>query len=54
MGEHNGVRFRIETGKRPSGWCFGIGLSHFYEEIYLYINFYKLFVIIGFLNEDCV
>ena len=55
MGEHNGVRFRIKTDKHPNGmWSFGICLSHFDDETYLYVNFFKWCVSIGYLYEDWV
>lgn len=40
MNEYSDVKFRIKTAKYPSDmWSFCIGLSHFVDETYLYINF---------------
>jgi hypothetical protein len=55
MCEHNGVRFRMVTLKRPSDmWSFGIGFSHFNDETYLCINFFRWSINIGYLYEDWV
>ena len=55
MGEHNGVRFRIKTDKYPNDmWSFSIGLSHFTDETYLYVNLFRWSVSIGYLYEDQV
>lgn len=55
MGEYNGLRFRIKIGKYSNNmWSFCIGLSHFVNEIYLYINFFKWSISIGYLYEDWV
>lgn len=55
MNEHNGVKFRIKTEKHPSNmWSFCVGLSHFADETYLYINFFRWSVSIGYLYEDWV
>jgi hypothetical protein len=55
MSEHNKVRFRISTHKNPNDidmWSFCIGLYHFVDETYLYINFFKWTISIGLLYED--
>ena len=52
---NNKVRFRIDTHKNSNDydmWSFCIGLSHFVDETYLYINFFKWTISIGFLYED--
>lgn len=55
MGKHAWSKFRIKTDSRPDGmWSFGIGLSHFVDETYLYINFFRWTVSIGYLYEDWV
>lgn len=46
------VKFRIKTYKNPSNtWSFCIGLSHFVGETYLYINFFRWSISIGFLYD---
>lgn len=46
------VKFSIKTDKQPKGfWSFGMGLSHMMEETYVYVNFFKWSVFIGFLYE---
>lgn len=55
MNEKNGVRFRIRTDKYSGDmWSFCIGLSHFVDATYLYINFFKWVISIGYLYEDWV
>lgn len=55
MGEHNRVRFRVKTDKCINDmWSFCIGLSHFVDETYLYISFFRWSVCIGYLYEDWV
>ena len=55
MGKHNGLRFKIKTDKHPKDmWSFCIGLSHFVDETYLYINFFRWSISIGYLYEDWV
>ena len=55
MNERSGVRFRIKIDKYSSDlWNFSIGLSHFVDETYLYINFFKWAISIGYLYEDWV
>lgn len=55
MDEYNKTRFRIQIDKRPDDmWSFCIGLSHFVDETYLYINFFRWSVAIGYLYEDWV
>ena len=53
MGEHNKLRFRIKIDKNPEDmWSFCIGLSHFVKETYLFINFFRWSISIGYLYED--
>lgn len=54
MNEHNKVRFRMKIDDQcpDEMWSFCIGLSHFVGETYLYINFFRWSVSIGFLY-DC-
>ena len=55
MGKHGWSKFRIKTDKRPNdSWSFGIGLSHFLDETYLYINFFRRSIWIGYMYEDWV
>lgn len=52
MGERNGLRFRIKIDKHPDDmWSFCIGLSHFVDETYLYINFFRRSISIGYLYD---
>lgn len=52
MEERNKVRFGISVDKLFHGsWSFGICLSHEFEETYLFINFFKWSVSIGFLYD---
>ena len=45
-------KFQIRVDKHTDGmWSFGIALSHMFEETYLYINFYKWQISIGYLYE---
>jgi hypothetical protein len=45
-------RFQIRVDKRYDGeWSFGIALSHFFKETYLYITFYKWCISIGYLYD---
>ena len=45
-------KFRIRLDKRYDGeWSFGIALSHLFKETYVYINFYKWQITIGYLYE---
>lgn len=47
------TKFGIRTDKYYKGmWSFGIGLSHFGKETYLYINLFKWSISIGRLYED--
>lgn len=49
---HNDIKlkFGIRVDNRGDGmWCFGIGLSHFVKETYLYINLYRWCISIGYL-----
>lgn len=53
MNEHNKIRFRIKIDKNPeSMWSFCIGLSHFVDETYLYINFFRRAIAIGYMYGD--
>lgn len=55
MNEHNKTRFRIKPYKYPKNtWSFCIGLSHCVDETYLYINFFRWAISIGYLYEDWV
>ena len=45
-------KFQIRVDKRDDGmWSFGIALSHFFKETYLYVNFYKWQISIGYLYQ---
>lgn len=55
MNECIGTKFRIKTIKNPKDmWSFSIGLSHFLDETYLCINFFRWTISIGYLYEDWV
>lgn len=46
------VKFKIITDRQPKGfWSFGMGLSHMSEETYVYVNFFKWNVVVGFLYD---
>ena len=46
------VKFSIMTDTQPEGfWCFGMGLSHMGKETYVYVNFFRWYVSIGFMYE---
>ena len=52
MGYYYKRKFCIKVDNHEDDmWSFGIGLSHFVEETYLYINFYRWFISIGYLYE---
>lgn len=53
MFSNDNTKFSIRTNKHFKGmWSFGIGLSHFGKETYLYINFFRWCISIGFLYEE--
>ena len=46
------VKFGVKVDKREDGmWSFGICLSHFVEETYLYINLFRWSISIGYLYD---
>ena len=52
MNKHSDVKFKIKTYKQSRDmWSFCIGLSHFVDETYLYINFFRWSISIGYLYE---
>ena len=55
MGEDTKTRFRVLLTKRSPEdrmWSFGMCLSHWAEETYLYINFFRWSISIGKLYDD--
>ena len=47
------ARFGIDFVKHSSGmWSFGICFSHFDEETYIYVNFYRYSVSIGKIYKE--
>lgn len=55
MDEYNKTKFRIKVDKNPeSMWSFCIGVSHFVDETYLYINLFRIAIAIGYIYEDWV
>lgn len=55
MGEDTKARFRVLLTKmNPEDrmWSFGMCLSHWAEETYLYINFFRWSISIGKLYDD--
>lgn len=47
------VRFRIKLDKMTATqWSVGMCLSHWVDETYLFINFIKWSISIGFLYDD--
>ena len=61
MNELNKTKFQIVVNKDPKGlWSFGMFISHFYDETYIFINLFKISISIGKLyvdlqcdNDDC-
>ena len=50
MNNNYSTKFGISIDKHSEGmWSFGIALSHFVKETYLYINLFKWSISIGFL-----
>lgn len=48
MNELNKTKFQIVVDKDPKGlWSFGICISHFYDETYIYLNLFKISISIG-------
>lgn len=48
MNELNETEFRIVIDKQPKRvWSFGICISHFYDETYIYLNLFKISISIG-------
>lgn len=48
MNENTETKFGIFLDKnQPDMWSFGIALSHWGKETYLYINFFRWCVMIG-------
>lgn len=53
MNENNKAKFRIKVDDIGyNKWSFGICVSHWWEETYLYINLFKWTISIGFMNKD--
>ena len=53
MNELNETEFRIVIDKQPKRvWSFGICISHFYDETYIYLNLFKISISIGKLYID--
>ena len=51
MNELNETEFRIVIDKQPKRvWSFGICISHFYDETYIYLNLFKISISIGKLS----
>lgn len=49
----NKTKFRIKIDKMSAHtWSFGICISHWYDETYLFINAIKWSISIGFLSAD--
>lgn len=45
---HHKTKFQIIIDKQPKRlWSFGICISHFNDETYIYINLFKLSISIG-------
>ena len=52
MEERNNIKFGISIDKLSfNRWSFGIGLSHEFEETYLFVNFFKWSISIGFFHK---
>lgn len=52
MSDNNKTKFRIVVDEIPNGWwSFGVCLSHANDETYVFVNFFKWCISIGFLYE---
>ena len=50
---NNGTKFRIQVDKmHDREWSIGIGLSHWCDETYLFINVIRWRISIGFLYSE--
>ena len=48
MNELNKTKFQIIIDKQPKGlWSFGICISSFHDETYIYLNLFKISISIG-------
>lgn len=59
MNELNKTKFQIVVDKQPKGiWSFGICISHFLDETYVFLNLFKISISIGklsvFRTEDWI
>ena len=53
MNEKSGLKFGIKVNRMPEGfWSFGSCISHAIEETYLFINFFRWSISIGWLYKD--
>ena len=53
MEQYNKLKFGIKIDKNPEDmWSFCVGLSHFRDETYLYINLFRRAIAIGYMYED--
>ena len=53
MGTNNHTKFRVKVNPIiQEAWSIGLCLSHWYDETYLYINFFKWSISIGFLYSE--
>ena len=53
MNDSNKTKFQIVVDKQPKGlWSFGICISHFHDETYIFLNLFKLSISIGKLYVE--
>lgn len=54
MGEYK-AKFGVKIDKTPRGyWSFGVCLSHADDETYLFINFFKWSISIGYMYDNAI
>lgn len=55
MNEYSGLKLGLKVIKNPKEmWSISIGLSHFVDETYLHINFFRWSISIGYLYKDWI
>lgn len=48
MNELNKTKFQVTVDKQPKGlWSFGVCISRFHDEIYIFLNLFKISVSVG-------
>ncbi len=53
MNELNKTKFQVTVNKQPKGlWSFGVCISRFHDEIYIFLNLFKISVSVGKLYVE--